>query len=57
MHLAWFVGGQPHFELLHLLAGGDLLDLEGEPLVVVCSNGLGEQVLGIYSPSAGIKKG
>ena len=56
MHLAWFVGGQPHFELLHLQAGGDLLDLEGEPLVVVCSNGLGEQVLGIHSPSAGIKK-
>ena len=56
IHLAWFVGGQPHFELLHLLAGGDLLDLEGEPLVVVCSHGLGEQILGIHSPSAGSKK-
>ena len=45
------IGGEPHPELLHLQASGDLLDLEEEPLVVVRGQGLNVQLLGCHLAS------
>ena len=47
-HLTGLVGSKPHLELLHLLAGGDILDLEEEPLVVVRGQGFVVELLGCY---------
>ena len=51
-HLTRLVGSKPHLELLNLLAGGDLLDLEEKPLVVVRGQGLFIQLLGCHFAAA-----